>query len=267
MANYGPRRGEQRYPRDEDRDRRELRSRYQESVRDLDDDYGRSGHGSVPQYGRGGYDDRREGYQGEDYYGGVHGRGSADRPGAGRGRERRPAGRGRGTGYDRSDRTELESFGYGDPLGAGIGMGAGRYSRGYAGRHEQEEGRNRGSFAYGEETDRGDYGGFGGYRRHGGGTGRGEHRGRGPRGYRRSDERIREDVNDRLTDDDRLDASDVEVSVSDCEVTLNGSVGDRPSKRRAEDLAESVSGVTHVQNNLRVNRSGTRDEPNPGEGV
>ncbi|HYG90709.1 MAG TPA: BON domain-containing protein [Azospirillum sp.] len=78
------------------------------------------------------------------------------------------------------------------------------------------------------------------------------HRGRGPRGYTRSDERIREDVNDRLTDDPYVDASDVEVTVSACEVTLNGHVPHRSMKRRAEDIAESVSGVTHVQNNLRA---------------
>ena len=32
---------------------------------------------------------------------------------------------------------------------------------------------------------------------------RGEHQGRGPKGYQRSDERIREDINERLTDDAR----------------------------------------------------------------
>ena len=79
-----------------------------------------------------------------------------------------------------------------------------------------------------------------------------QHKGRGPRGYKRSDERILEDVNDRLTDDPHLDASEIEVSVSDREVTLTGTVHSRFEKRHAEDLAESVSGVTHVQNNLRV---------------
>jgi osmotically-inducible protein OsmY len=79
-----------------------------------------------------------------------------------------------------------------------------------------------------------------------------EHRGRGPKGYRRSDSRIEEDVNDRLTDDPYLDASDIQVSVKDCEVTLSGMIDRREDKRRAEDLAELVSGVTHVQNNLRV---------------
>jgi osmotically-inducible protein OsmY len=78
------------------------------------------------------------------------------------------------------------------------------------------------------------------------------HRGRGPKGYRRSDERILEDVNDRLTDDPHIDASEIDVSVSNREVTLNGTVNSRFEKRHAEDLAESVSGVGHVQNNLRV---------------
>lgn len=35
------------------------------------------------------------------------------------------------------------------------------------------------------------------------------------------------------------------------EVTLAGSVEDRRAKRRAEDIADGVSGVKHVQNNLR----------------
>ena len=79
-----------------------------------------------------------------------------------------------------------------------------------------------------------------------------EHRGRGPKGYTRSDERIREDVNDRLTDDGWLDASDIEVEVSGSEVTLTGQVNSREEKRRAEDIADGISGVKHVQNNLRV---------------
>jgi len=86
---------------------------------------------------------------------------------------------------------------------------------------------------------------------------RDEHRGRGPKGYARSDERIKEDINDRLTDDGALDASEIEVQISSREVTLSGEVNSREDKRRAEDIAEMVSGVQHVQNNLRVkNRSG-----------
>lgn len=89
-----------------------------------------------------------------------------------------------------------------------------------------------------------------------------QYRGRGPKGYVRSDERIREDINDRLTDDWALDATDIDVQVSEREVTLTGEVGSRTDKRRAEDIAESVSGVTNVQNNLRI-KSQTTDTDIP----
>ncbi len=84
---------------------------------------------------------------------------------------------------------------------------------------------------------------------------RGMYAGRGPRGYRRSDERIREDVNDHLTDDWYVDASDVEVTVNNGMVTLTGRVDNRDEKRRAEDIAECVSGVSDVSNQLRVERN------------
>ncbi|MGK9170958.1 BON domain-containing protein [Inquilinus limosus] len=95
-----------------------------------------------------------------------------------------------------------------------------------------------------------------GYGTTGEGFGRGMEgfRGRGPRGYTRSDERIREDVCDRLTDDPAVDASEIEVTVSNSEVTLTGMVNSRDQRRRAEDCAEQVSGVDHVQNNLRVKK-------------
>ncbi|SCY50140.1 BON domain-containing protein [Microvirga guangxiensis] len=80
----------------------------------------------------------------------------------------------------------------------------------------------------------------------------GPHRGRGPKGYTRTDERIHEDVCERLTEDRFIDASNVEVTVKDGEVTLSGTVASRGLKHRAEDLAELASGVRHVQNNLRV---------------
>lgn len=79
-----------------------------------------------------------------------------------------------------------------------------------------------------------------------------DHRGRGPKDYIRSDERIRDDVNDRLTDDWRVDASNIAVTVDKGEVTLNGTVSARTAKRRVEDIVEDISGVKHVQNNLRV---------------
>lgn len=80
----------------------------------------------------------------------------------------------------------------------------------------------------------------------------GPHRGRGPRGYRRADDRIREDVCERLTHDSWLDASNVDVQVQDGEVTLTGTVDSRAAKRRAEDTIENISGVRDVHNQLRV---------------
>jgi len=78
--------------------------------------------------------------------------------------------------------------------------------------------------------------------------------GRGPQGYRRSDERITEDINEELTQDPELDASGISVEVKNGEVVLKGSVPDRESKRRAEEIAESCSGVKDIQNQIRVKR-------------
>ena len=76
--------------------------------------------------------------------------------------------------------------------------------------------------------------------------------GRGPRNYKRSDERIREDVNERLTQHPELDAIDIDVRVSNCQVVLMGVVEDRRAKRLAEDIAEDVWGVDDVRNELKV---------------
>ena len=81
--------------------------------------------------------------------------------------------------------------------------------------------------------------------------------GRGPKGYKRSDDRIRDEICDRMTEDPMLDASEIEVDVIDGEVTLSGSVMSRDQKRRAEDVAERISGVKDVTNQLRVTRNGT----------
>lgn len=85
-----------------------------------------------------------------------------------------------------------------------------------------------------------------------------DHRGRGPSGYTRSDERIREDANDALTNDWSVDATNINVRVENGEMTLDGTVDSRQAKRRAEDCVERVSGVRHVQNNLRVSDPRTR---------
>lgn len=84
------------------------------------------------------------------------------------------------------------------------------------------------------------------------GSADGQHTGQGPKGYQRSDERIREDIRERLTQHPTIDAGEIEVEVKNCEVTLKGAVDDRQAKRMAEDVAESCSGVKEVHNQLRV---------------
>lgn len=80
----------------------------------------------------------------------------------------------------------------------------------------------------------------------------GEHQGKGSRNYKRSAERITDDIHQRLTDHPALDATDIEVKIENGEVTLTGSVETREAKRLAEDLCETVRGVTNVENRLRV---------------
>ena len=85
-------------------------------------------------------------------------------------------------------------------------------------------------------------------------SGRGRYYGRGPKGYRRSDERIREEVSDRLMTHPDVDASDIEVDVTNGVITLSGSVEDRHQKRISEFIAEDVVGVDDVRNQLTVRR-------------
>jgi len=76
--------------------------------------------------------------------------------------------------------------------------------------------------------------------------------GRGPKGFQRSDERIREDICERLTQHPEIDAVDIEIQVKNGEVILTGTVDHRDEKRMAEDVAESVFGVKDVHNQLRA---------------
>ena len=86
---------------------------------------------------------------------------------------------------------------------------------------------------------------------------RGPHYGKGPKGYKRSDERTREDVCDAIAHQGYIDASDVEVKVEDGAVTLSGTVAHRQDKRRLEHLVEQCRGVHDVHNELRLKRAET----------
>jgi len=133
------------------------------------------------------------------------------------------------------------AYGYGLTGGYGYGAGGGPYGPGI-----------------------GNYGqGFGGYGAWPGNYGpgypnypwegyEGQFTGIGPRGYRRSDQRIEEDVCDELWADSHMDAHDVSAKVNDGVVTLSGTVPSRDMRRRAEDDANSVIGVSEVCNDLQV---------------
>ena len=129
---------------------------------------------------------------------------------------------------------------------------------------------NRGS-NWERETQQSNYGNRGMYGREGeydygtypfGRSGnRGRYSGVGPRGYRRSDERIKDDINDRLTWHGFIDASDIDVEVNEGIVTLKGTVEDRHQKRMAEDVAENIPGVEDVNNQLKIkNQRWNREE-------
>lgn len=88
----------------------------------------------------------------------------------------------------------------------------------------------------------------------------GQFTGKGPKGYRRSDERISEDVNEALAEHPELDASEIEVKVQNGEVILSGTVSERRFKRMAEEAVEGYSGVQDVRNEIRVRSAGGNSE-------
>jgi hypothetical protein len=98
----------------------------------------------------------------------------------------------------------------------------------------------------------------------------GGQRGVGPKDYERTDERIRDDVCERLTEHDAIDASNIEVRVTAGVVQLSGDVPHRFMKHLAEDAVAEAVGVKDVENTLRVRGSehrrerGLFDEPSLG---
>jgi hypothetical protein len=81
------------------------------------------------------------------------------------------------------------------------------------------------------------------------------HFGKGPKGYKRSPERIIDEACEILERDFQIDASDVEVDYKDGTLILKGEVSSRSDKRRAESLVENLAGVEDVHNNLRIKKS------------
>ena len=90
----------------------------------------------------------------------------------------------------------------------------------------------------------------------------GPHVGKGPKGYRRPDDQIREEANQRLERDGRVDASEIEVSCQEGVLTLQGKVEDRRARRAAEDCVDDIRGVKDVMNELTIDQEAFR-HPTP----
>jgi hypothetical protein len=262
-------RDENRYRDDQSRDRTdEWRSQSRNRDWSVGRDYGRdynrdSGRENNPAYSRD-YD-RGYGRDAERQYGSQYPDRSYGQSYAGYESRRFPGTYGsyedqrygRDWSRDRSNDSERNyRFGYGSDYGYGQESGNRGYYTGSEGSpYGQRYGQDWSSRGY-----EGDYRG----REHGEGFGQQlretgqrfmgklKRAFRGTKGYKRSDDRIREDVNDRLSLQEQLDPSEIEVSVSNSEVTLTGSVGTRREKFLAEEIADDVSGVAEVNNQLRV---------------
>jgi len=78
------------------------------------------------------------------------------------------------------------------------------------------------------------------------------HAGVGPKNWKRSDERIKDEVCESLAAHPEIDASDTDIHVKDAVVTLTGTVRDRRTRRMMEDVVDSIPGVADVECQLKV---------------
>ena len=75
---------------------------------------------------------------------------------------------------------------------------------------------------------------------------------RGPKGYQRSDERLKEDISERLMEAYHIDSSEVTVEVRGAKVSLEGTVPSRHMKHAIEDMVDRCPGVLDIDNRIRV---------------
>jgi osmotically-inducible protein OsmY len=238
------------------------RSRNWGRDRDLNEGRGSSGR----DWGAG---ERGWGHVDMETQGGREGRGGGrSSENEGTGRERGVAGYG-GRDVDWRSDWQQQQQGRGGYIGTGGGQAGGMsgndYIGGYGGGYGGDRTTSYGTYSQGQ-GGQGSYGSFGqgqsqqgqgrGYGQSGGGQGegwsQGPHTGRGPQGYQRSNERIKEEVCEVLTRHGQVDASHINIRVENGEVTLEGTVETRREKRLAEEAVEHLSGVKDVHNQLRV---------------
>ncbi len=236
--------------------------------------YRQSGQGGQSGYGQqsGGYgQSAQQGGYGQQS--GGYGQGGQGRQ-SGYGQQSGQSGLGqRSSNYDQSGQSgygEQSSYGQ-QSRGSGQGgqsgqsgygqqSGTGQYSS-----YEEQPGSAQGSRG-GSSDGLGQSGQYGqsGYGQSSGGSATQSRSGKGPKGYKRSDTRLEEDVNEKLTYDPRIDASEIEVKVSNGEVILTGTVESRQEKYHIEEVVESIMGVNEVTNNIRVSRNKS-GSGNPGK--
>lgn len=207
---------------------------------------GRRGVGRAPEHH--GADDDRHGYaerfDRDPHYARSFASGAEPYPGEAQSQSSYALGR-HGRDADARDygRGQHESGGY-DPYrrrGRGYGSGYGGYG--------DSPGEAAGGFdsgrSYAAEPGWGP--GYGAHGRPGRRTWRG------PKGYQRSDERLKEDVCERLMwRGDEIDASEVSVEVNEGVVTLHGAVPERSMKHAIEDIVADCMGVKDIENRIRV---------------
>lgn len=153
---------------------------------------------------------------------------------------------GRGYGQESGD-SGYSTQGWSEPYGEGQQYGSGQRGGQYGGMSGSQSGSTQYGVYGGEQAFGSQYG----YGR----SGQGAHRGKGPKNFLRSDDRIKELICERLTDDPDVDASEVTLNVQGGKITLEGTVDSRQTKMKVEDIADQFS--THeVQNNLRVQKQG-----------
>jgi len=183
-------------------------------------------------------------------------------------------------GYGQSQYGQPEQGGHGGGTTYGRGGSRGEQQRSYgefresgrssssqwrpeeSSRERQQYGRQYESQSFEQPYPPGFQSDFGSAQRSRSGFGRegyaesGAHRGKGPKGYTRSDDRLKEVICEKLTDDPMIDASEISIEVTGQIVKLTGTVDDRSTKYEIEELVERCGGVKDIDNQLRV-RSGS----------
>ncbi|WP_197041552.1 CBS domain-containing protein [Chondromyces apiculatus] len=197
---------------------------------------GYGGEGHFQEHGSG-YHGGHQGWEGQGRMGGMGRDWEHQGRMGGMGRDWEHQGRmGGGMGQDWEDQGRMGGMGYQGHVGYQGNMGG--MGQGHMGQGGEHQGRMGMAENFGQQS---------GMRR-------------GPKGYKRSDDRIREELCDKLSDHPVVDSSDVEVKVQGGEVTLTGTVTERRHKHLIEQLAEAISGVTDVRNEVRVKRMDTSSE-------